>query len=62
MAAKKQKTIVFTLDGEVQPKKSVTRFNASNSNEGVQNIYVSKSDLDKLGDTSNGVRVTIEAL
>jgi len=55
-------SISFTLDGEIQPKKSVTRFNASDKDEGLQNIYVAKADLDTLGDTSNGVRVTIEAL
>jgi len=43
-----------------QPKKSVTRFNASDENAALGNVYVSNDALKKIGNPDS-ITVTIEA-
>jgi hypothetical protein len=57
--ASKSKSVVVELS-DAQPKKSVTRFNASDENSAIQNVYVSHDALKKIGNPDS-ITVTIEA-
>jgi hypothetical protein len=60
MATKKSASKIVVTLGDAKPKKSVTRFDAANEKDALQNAYISNDALKKLGDPSS-VKVTIEA-
>lgn len=57
--APKVKQIVTTLS-DAQPKKAVTRFNSSEDNAPLANVYLSNEALAKLGNPDS-IKVTITA-
>lgn len=46
----------------VNPKKKVVRFESSDEDAPVSNIYVSNALVEKLGGCEDGIRITVEAL
>lgn len=53
------KTIVAMLDTP-QPKKHVTRYDASDAQQALDSLYVNTAALSKIGDPAK-IKVTIEA-